>query len=235
MKDLAQQAAPVIFLLVITGLLIGGIVWIMNGGLSPAETELRTDGGAIEAPLRAEQLTAYNVDMTNNNNPVAVLDTNQGTIEIELYEDVMPITAGNFAKLIEEGFYNGVKFHRVIEGFMIQGGDPITKTNEVLRYGTGGPGYSIPDEHIAADKLTNIRGTISMANSGPESGGSQFFINLVDNQNLDFNKPPLTSKHPVFGQVVEGMDVVDAIGRVETNASALPLEDVVIEQATVRR
>lgn len=147
----------------------------------------------------------------------------------------MPITAGNFAKLVDEGFYDGIKFHRVIEGFMIQGGDPITKTDEVLRYGTGGPGYSIPDEHISGKYLTNVRGTISMANSGPESGGSQFFINLADNVNLDFDKPPLSSKHPVFGRVLEGMDVVDDIAQVETNISDLPLDSVVIEKATIRR
>ncbi|MCA9362168.1 peptidylprolyl isomerase, partial [Candidatus Kaiserbacteria bacterium] len=162
-------------------------------------------------------------------NSIAVLNTNMGTIEIELYEDQMPITAGNFKKLVNEGYYDGIQFHRVIEGFMIQGGDPITKTDEVLRYGTGGPGYSIPDEHIKSDKLTNVRGTISMANSGPESGGSQFFINLVDNINLDFDKPPLSSKHPVFGKVVSGMEVVDAIGQVDTNMNNFPTEPVVIE------
>jgi peptidylprolyl isomerase len=138
--------------------------------------------------------------------------------------------------LVTSDFYNDVKFHRVISGFMIQGGDPITKTDEVLRYGTGGPGYAIQDEHVDGRELTNVRGTISMANSGPNSGGSQFFINLVDNTNLDFNKPPLSSKHPVFGKVVVGMDVVDAIGQVEVNpASSLPLEAVVIEKATIRR
>ncbi|MBP6881717.1 MAG: peptidylprolyl isomerase [Candidatus Pacebacteria bacterium] len=167
-------------------------------------------------------------------NPIAVLNTNKGTIEIELFENMMPITAGNFKKLVQEGFYDGTKFHRVIEGFMIQGGDPITKTNEVLRYGTGGPGYSIPDEHIKHELLTNVRGTISMANSGPNSGGSQFFINLVDNTNLDFDKPPLSSQHPVFGRVVSGMDVVDAIATVETNQTDLPLEDVVVESVVIR-
>ena len=117
---------------------------------------------------------------------------------------------------------------------MIQGGDPNTKTDEVMRYGTGGPGYAIPDEHIEGDLLTNVRGTISMANSGPNSGGSQFFINLVDNTNLDFNKPPLSSKHPVFGRVVSGMEVVDAIGKVEVNGNDLPLEDVMITSVTIR-
>ena len=117
---------------------------------------------------------------------------------------------------------------------MIQGGDPITKTDDVMRYGTGGPGYSIPDEHVQGEKLTNVRGTISMANSGPNSGGSQFFINLVDNTNLDFDKPPLTSKHPVFGKIVAGMDVIDAIGQVETNAADQPLDPVVITTATIK-
>lgn len=167
-------------------------------------------------------------------NPIAVMKTNKGTIEIELFEDQMPITAGNFKKLAKEGFYDGTKFHRVIEGFMIQGGDPITKTDNISRYGTGGPGYSIKDEHIKGALLTNVRGTISMANSGPNSGGSQFFINLVDNTNLDFDKEPLSSKHPVFGRVVGGMGVVDAIGGVETGQSDRPVDDVVIESVTVR-
>lgn len=233
-SQLFEQAKPVIILLVVCAVLVGGILYLMNMGTNSAEIKL-TGEDELSAPLKAEALKAYDVDIDNDMNPVAVLNTNMGTIEIELFEDYMPITAGNFAKLVEEGYYDGIKFHRVIDGFMVQGGDPITKTNEVLRYGTGGPGYAIPDEHIKGDHLTNVRGTISMANSGPNSGGSQFFINLVDNTNLDFDKPPLTSKHPVFGQVVAGMDVVDAIGHVETNMNDLPLEDVVIESATIRR
>lgn len=233
MRDVLRQSAPILILIAISAVLIGGIVWIMNGGLTQESSELRSDE-QLPAPLVADELAAYDVDMANDENPVAVLQTTEGTIEIELFTDQMPITAGNFQKLVSEGFYDGVKFHRVIEGFMIQGGDPITKTDQVLSYGTGGPGYTIPDEHIEGELLTNVRGTIAMANSGPESGGSQFFINLVDNQKLDFNRPPLTSKHPVFGRVIEGMDVVDAIGQKETNASGLPLEDVIIEEATIR-
>ena len=147
-----------------------------------------------------------------------VLKTNLGDIVIELYDN-MPITAGNFKKLVGEGFYNGVIFHRVIDGFMIQGGDP-TGT------GMGGPGYKIADEFVAGS--TNVRGTISMANSGPNSGGSQFFINLVDNTMLDWDKQPLSSKHPVFGKVVTGMEVVDAIGKVQTGAGDKPVEEVKI-------
>ncbi|PJC56404.1 peptidylprolyl isomerase, partial [Candidatus Kaiserbacteria bacterium CG_4_9_14_0_2_um_filter_41_32] len=93
-------------------------------------------------------------------NPIAVFETTDGIIELELFKDIMPITAGNFEKLVSEGFYDGVKFHRVIDGFMIQGGDPNTKTPNVLTYGTGGPGYAIADEHIKSDLLTNVRGTI---------------------------------------------------------------------------
>lgn len=235
MNSFLHQAKPILILLIICAVLVGGIAYWVGGGVNSAKVELTDDTETLPAPLKAEELKAYDVDITNDMNPVAVLNTNKGTIEIELYENQMPITAGNFVKLVNEGFYNGVKFHRVIDGFMIQGGDPNTKTDEVLKYGTGGPGYSIPDEHIKGELLTNVRGTIAMANSGPNSGGSQFFINLVDNTNLDFDKPPLTSKHPVFGRVVAGMDVVDAIAKVETSANNLPLEDVVIESATIRQ
>jgi len=152
-----------------------------------------------------------------------LLKTTNGDITIELYDN-MPITAGNFEKLVREGFYNGVIFHRVINNFMIQGGDP-TGT------GMGGPGYKIADEFVEGS--SNVRGTISMANSGPNSGGSQFFINLVDNTNLDWNKPPLTSKHPVFGKVVAGMEVVDAIGKVQIGPGDRPAVEVKIIEASV--
>ncbi len=147
-----------------------------------------------------------------------LLETNKGNIVIQLYDD-MPITAGNFENLVKEGYYGGVGFHRVIDGFMIQGGDP-TGT------GSGGPGYNIKDEFSHAEGNKNNKYTISMANSGPNTGGSQFFINLVNNNFLD-------SKHPAFGEVVEGMDVVDAIGKVETNANDRPLEEVVIIKASI--
>ncbi len=124
------------------------------------------------------------------------LETNMGTIKIALAPD-MPITAGNFETLVQKGYYNGVIFHRVIDGFMIQGGDP-TGT------GRGGPGYAIRDEFPPGNR--NDRGTISMANAGPNTGGSQFFINLIDNNFLD-------GRHPAFGRVVGGMDVVDKIGK----------------------
>ncbi|MDD2836255.1 MAG: peptidylprolyl isomerase [Methanothrix sp.] len=145
-----------------------------------------------------------------------LLKTSMGDITIQLYDD-MPITTGNFKSLVEKGFYNGVIFHRVINGFMIQGGDPEGT-------GMGGPGYTIKDEFT--DHNRNERGTISMANAGPNTGGSQFFINLVDNSFLD-------SKHPAFGKVIAGMDVVDAIGKVSKDANDRPLKEVKIIEAKV--
>ncbi len=146
-----------------------------------------------------------------------LLDTSMGKIRIELFEKDMPVTAGNFRKLVEQGFYNGVIFHRVIPGFMIQGGDP-TGT------GMGGPGYTIKDEFGARNR--NSRGTISMANAGPNTGGSQFFINVADNNFLD-------RKHPVFGSIVEGMDVADAISKTRRDGNDRPLTKVVINSASV--
>jgi len=154
---------------------------------------------------------------SSNNSTSVVLETPKGDIVIELY-DSMPITSGNFLKLVDKGFYDNVIFHRVIDGFMIQGGDP-TGT------GTGGPGYVIQDEF--SKESSNLRGTISMANAGPNTGGSQFFINLVDNNFLD-------DKHPVFGKIIEGMGVVDEISKVQTNANDRPLEDIIILRAYVK-
>src|SRR3989344_5128066 len=143
------------------------------------------------------------------------LETTQGDIVIELYEKEMPITAGNFRNLVEKKYYDGVIFHRIIDGFMIQGGDP-TGT------GMGGPEYKIKDEFTKTNLDRNDRGTISMANAGPNTGGSQFFINLVNNNFLD-------GKHPVFGKVIEGMDVMDKIAKVPRDANDKPLQDVVIK------
>ncbi len=156
-------------------------------------------------------------------NTMVKLETTKGDIVIELYPET-PRTSKNFKSLVEKGFYDKVIFHRVIKDFMIQSGDP-TGT------GRGGPGYVIEDEFV--DGLSNVRGTISMANSGPNTGGSQFFINVVDNEYLDFDKQPMTSKHVVFGEVVEGMDVVDEISKVEVDANNKPLESIKIFNAKI--
>ena len=146
-----------------------------------------------------------------------LLETTKGNIVIELYPE-QKITAGNFENLVKQGTYNGVIFHRVIKGFMVQGGDPT---------GTGFGDKNIPmikDEFNGVQK--NNRGTISMANAGPNTGSSQFFINLIDNNFLD-------GKHPVFGKVIEGMDVVESIAQVKTSSSDKPLEDIKIIKASI--
>ena len=158
-------------------------------------------------------------------NRTAVFETNLGKFEIELFEDKMPITTKNFIDLAQKGFYDNTKFHRVIDNFMIQGGDPLSKDDsKKSRWGTGDPGYKIKDEFD--EELSNMRGTIAMANAGPNTGGSQFFINVVNNDFLD-------GKHPVFGKVVEGMDVIDQIVSVETDEQDRPVEDVVVERVRI--
>lgn len=214
-------------------LIIGGIaLWVE--GKREAPPLMLDESEELDGPLTPEELEITNPVITNEMNRIAVLTTNRGTIRLELFEDTMPITTGNFIKLAEEGFYNGTKFHRVIDGFMIQGGDPKSKTDDVRSYGTGGPDYTIADEFVEGEFLTNTRGTIAMANTGqPNSGGSQFFINTVDNTSLDFDKEPFTSRHPVFGRVIEGMDVVDAISDVETGAGDVPVDPVIVESVVI--
>ena len=197
-------------------------------------TEQTTEEGETNVTdvEKSTDITNVETEKITMGNPIVTLKTTMGDISLELYIDKTPITAGNFIKLAKEGFYDGTKFHRIINDFMIQGGDPNSKGDDTSIYGQGGPGYNIEDEFVSG--LSNIRGTISMANVGqPNSGGSQFFINLVDNTNLDFDKQPESSKHPVFGAVVGGMDVIDAIAKVQVGAGDIPLEPVVIESIVI--
>jgi cyclophilin family peptidyl-prolyl cis-trans isomerase len=150
--------------------------------------------------------------------PLAVFNTNHGVFKVELLTDLAPETTGNFIKLVKEKFYDGTIFHRVIDSFMIQGGDPNGT-------GTGGPGYKIKDEF--GPGLTHSGpGVLSMANAGPNTGGSQFFITLVAT-------PWLDGKHAIFGQVVEGMDVVKAIGSTKTGPNDRPVDEVKIIALTL--
>tara|TARA_B100001540_G_C15626811_1_gene560257 strand:+ start:145 stop:813 length:669 start_codon:yes stop_codon:yes gene_type:complete len=145
--------------------------------------------------------------------------TNYGDFRVELYDSLMPITTSNFINLVSTNFYDGAIFHRVIKNFMIQGGD------------VSPPPPSIPDEFDST--LSNIQKTISMANSGPNTGTCQFFINLVDNTYLDFDKPPFTSKHPVFGITVSGFNIVEDIGDVQTNFNDKPYIDVIMDSVRI--
>ena len=153
-------------------------------------------------------------------NPIITIKMKDGgIIKAELYPEIAPISCENFVKLAKQGFYNGLIFHRVIKGFMIQGGCPKGD-------GTGGPGYTIPDE-FHPDLRHSGEGILSMANAGPNTGGSQFFITLAKTEWLD-------GHHAVFGKVIKGMDVVKAIGKVETDPFRdRPYEDVTIKKITI--
>jgi len=154
-------------------------------------------------------------------NMSATFHTNKGNFTVELFEKETPNTVANFVKLAKDGFYDGVKFHRVIKGFMIQGGDPLSKDDTKMAFwGTGDPGYKFADE-IGPTNRNDI-GTISMANSGPNTNGSQFFINVNANNFLD-------TKHTVFGRVTSGMEVVTLIENTETNPNDRPISPVIIE------
>ena len=165
-------------------------------------------------------------------NPTATLQTSLGDVTVELFVDQMPITANNFIKLAKSGFYDGLHFHRVIDSFMIQFGCPYSRDPKSRRAGTGdGPDGTIKDEFAA--RISNEPGTLSMANTGsPNSGSCQFFINTVHNHYLDWFTPG-PSKHPVFGRVIAGMDVIRAIEKTPTDGEDRPLTPVRMNKVIV--
>jgi cyclophilin family peptidyl-prolyl cis-trans isomerase len=167
-------------------------------------------------------------------NPTALLETSLGNLTIELFSDVMPVTAGNFIDLAKSGFYDGLHFHRVIQGFMIQFGCPHSADPESPMAGTGdSPNGTIQDEHPENAKLSNEVGTLSMANTGrPNSGSCQFFINATHNDYLDWFSPG-PSKHPVFGKVTDGMDVLGSIESTPTDSGDRPIEPVKMIRVTI--
>ncbi|TAN58650.1 peptidylprolyl isomerase [Patescibacteria group bacterium] len=158
-------------------------------------------------------------------NQTAVLKTNFGDIVLELFLVDAPKTVENFIKLSKSGFYNGTKFHRVIKGFMIQGGDPNSKDDDWSNDGMGGPGYKFEDE-INSNKL--VRGTLAMANAGANTNGSQFFIVTTE------ATPWLDGKHTAFGKVLNGMDIVDKIESVKVNESDHPTDDVIVNNIEIQ-
>lgn len=152
-------------------------------------------------------------------NKIAEFDTKMGKFKIELFGDKAPLTVGNFIKLADKGFYNGLIFHRVIPNFMIQGGCPHGN-------GRGGPGYTIRDE-FHPDLKHNAKGILSMANAGPDTGGSQFFITVAPT-------PWLDGHHSIFGKVIEGMDIVESISKVDKDRNDKPLKDIVINSINIK-
>jgi len=167
-------------------------------------------------------------------NPIAVFETSLGSFKAEILQDKMPITADNFLELIKSGFYDGLHFHRVIKGFMIQFGCPHSKDPSSPVAGTGGPPHgTIEDEHPEDAKFSNEPGTLSMANTGrPNSGGCQFFINTVHNAYLDWFTPG-PSKHPVFGKIIEGLEVVNSIESAPTASGDRPTTPIRMISVTV--
>lgn len=210
--------------------LIAGIVALLAVG-----KKMNTEKQALynQEPVAQNQETVQTAKIINQSETLSMsttknitLVTNEGNIEIELFADVTPNTVENFVTLAGKDFYDNTKFHRVIDGFMIQGGDPLSKDDAMMaRWGTGGPGYQFADEITSANK--NDRGTISMANAGPNTNGSQFFINVADNNFLD-------TKHTVFGKVVKGMDVVDAISKTPTGQADRPIDPIVITDVVIK-
>ena len=152
-------------------------------------------------------------------NKIAEFNTNMGNFKIELFGDKALLTVGNFLKLVDNGFYNGLIFHRVIPDFMIQGGCPHGT-------GGGGPGYTIKDE-FHPDLKHDSKGILSMANAGPNTGGSQFFITIKET-------PWLDGKHAIFGKVIEGYEVIEKIAKTETGRDDKPLKDVIIESIVLK-
>lgn len=202
-----------IFIILIAGLIaLGGIFFIFSRQQKSGEV-----------PLSQNQALFQNQAAKKT---YAVIETNLGDIELELFPEDAPKTVENFVKLAEEDFYDYTKFHRVIKGFMIQGGDPNSRDNNWADDGMGGPGYAFADE---INQYKIVRGVIAMANAGPNTNGSQFFILTAEAAEW------LDNKHTVFGKVVGPMDAVEAIENLEKNENDHPLEDAVIRNVDIIR
>lgn len=172
-----------------------------------------------------------NQDNNNKMSPIITLETSLGTVQFETYPDDAPNTVANFIKLAEQNYYNGLSFHRVIDGFMIQGGDPnCTDGRSNGPCGTGGPGYQFADEldpNTPSYKAGYQKGVVAMANAGPNTNGSQFFIMLENN--------PLPNAYTIFGKVIKGQEVVEKIGKTKTTSDDRPIEDILIKKVTVTK
>ena len=208
---------------IIVLVIIGGAVFLLSRG---NVSFMPKDSQEPQAQQKQEQPKEEEGTVTLDEVALADMHTNFGVITLELFPKEAPKTVENFVKLAKSDFYNGTKFHRVIKDFMIQGGDPNSKDGDWSNDGRGGPGYTFEDE-FNTHKV--IRGALAMANSGPNTNGSQFFIVTAE------AAPWLDGKHTVFGRVVGGMDVVDRIKSVTTNENDHPLEDVVVERVTIEQ
>ncbi len=222
--------------LIVSAVALGGLYWYFERGdaQSVVSQSSNTNGITIgeqnpSAPVASGPINNQPQAPTTNNQPTKIMNatfhTSKGDITI-VFNPETPNTVQNFLKLAESGFYDGTKFHRVIKGFMNQGGDPLSKDDSMIaRWGTGGPGYQFADEITPNNH--NVVGTLAMANAGPNTNGSQFFFNAADNSFLD-------TKHTVYAKVVTGMDVVEAINSVQTGTADRPVEPIVIKSITLK-
>ncbi len=211
-------------MIVVIVLLIG---YASSGSKNNSKITIVNQGNTlINIDTKNSSEATSSVKIINNiKNKMVTMETSLGNIEIELYSDKAPKTVENFVKLANQGFYENTKFHRVIKTFMIQGGDPYTKGEDTSVYGTGGPGYKFEDE---PNDLPMVAGMLAMANSGPNTNGSQFFIITAA------ETPWLVGKHTVFGKVISGMDVVTKIENTNVGANDLPITPVVVTKVTVK-
>lgn len=216
LKTMAKNILPLVIIIAIIAVLIVGVYFLFS-----------YDGSKVEEKEEAVEDTTYTLEdnQLKNKKMTAIITTSLGNIELELFSDKAPNTVANFVKLAKEGFYDNTKFHRVIKGFMIQGGDPLSKDDaNASRWGTGGPGYQFADEIYSGN--SNVIGSIAMANSGPNTNGSQFFINTNDNDFLD-------SKHTVFGRVVSGIEVVKAIENTSVGDGDRPNTPIIFQSIKI--
>jgi cyclophilin family peptidyl-prolyl cis-trans isomerase len=192
---------------------------LKGGEAAKAETLAEKKPVSVETAASNQPPSEAEINLIKNGGDIsATIATNKGTIELQLYGGKTPVTVANFVKLARSGFYNGLKFHRVIQGFMIQGGDPLTKDeSQKTKWGTGAPGYNFNDEPFSGEY---VRGTLAMANSGPNTNGSQFFIMQKDY--------PLPHTYVIFGKVTKGLDVIDAIVGVKTDSRDCPIDPIII-------
>jgi len=230
-----KKITVLIALLIIGVVALIAFVFMTNQTEAPLDTSSRIDPSLetvnlellSESVMMSEPNSEESAEIVKDTIMKASFNTNKGSFELELFPNLAPKTVENFVTLAESNFYSGVKFHRVIEGFMIQGGDPLTKDDTQSDFwGTGGPGYTFADEIHAENR--NVMGTISMANAGPNTNGSQFFINTANNDFLD-------TKHTVFGKITSGMEIISAIEQVNKFPNDRPVEAVIIESVTISK
>lgn len=212
-----------ILLLIILALIVGGFLFAHNVGRNTRNNNklLNSNHKSSSTVRSSKNENVVNKNRHQNKNIEAIIETNFGDIKLSLYQSEAPKTVKNFVSLARSGFYDGTKFHRVVKGFIIQGGDPLSRDDSLKdKWGTGGPGYTFANE--IHKNNNNNEGTIAMANAGPNTNGSQFFINTKDNNFLD-------TDYTVFGEVVQGMDVVRKIENVPVDDHNRPLKDVIVK------